>query len=297
MKAKVGKVFGVWICALLMWQSLAPGQLRAEESPVGPRAEVKASTLSGEQINGDKGEHDYYQTGVSFSYQPIRLSFENRVYNWDEAKLRQLPFGNGRDDPWKHLRSLEVSAGKELRLDQDWSCFLELGALAAYEDSFGGFGGKLRGWGGYDLSPDLRARAGGRLYAYQAGIGTIIPELALDYKLDNPSGLSASLGIPDAHLKYAFSPRAALRLAAWLDRDTYRLAEDSTVRRDGYLENSRYLGGLFLDLRPFQDLRLSLGLTRSLDGTMTTFDKDGDNSKEYDLEGTWGGALSLDYRF
>ena len=283
-----------WLCVGIL---LAPGLARAQDAPWLPRLELEVGTLQGEQFSDDKGEYNVNRSQASVSFYIFKLSMEDRHYDWDQERLGELPFGNGQDRPWKHLHRLELSAAKELAIGQHWSLFLEAGALAAYEEDFNGLGGRLRTWGGYSFSPGVRLRLGGQVQMMQDGPGVLIPELALDLNKDQALGFSASLGVPDAHLQYAFCPWAALRLAGWLDWEVYQLGESSTVRQEGFLETQRYMSGLFLDLRPLEGLRASLGLVRSWGGEMTTYDKDGDNDEDYDLEGAWGGALTLSYQF
>jgi len=80
-------------------------------------------------------------------------------------------------------------------------------------------------------------------------------------------------------------------------RSIYRLADESKVQREGYLENEWLLVGTGLEYSPVQNFKINLGVRYYFNRQMTIYDKDGNNEREYDVDNAWGGALSLKFDF
>ena len=86
-------------------------------------------------------------------------------------------------------------------------------------------------------------------------------------------------------------------MGALFDTRVYKLAGDSTVVRDGFVETRTISAGLYLDLTPVKGLNVSLGLGHSLFREITIYSDDGDELNAYDVDPSLGGILSVSYRF
>lgn len=243
-----------------------------------------------------KAQYDLTRSGIKAKYSFIYFNYDRQDFTWDDADLAKLPFGNGRDKPWKSLQTLALGANWSGGSGEKWTYELDGAVFSAFEEDFGGYGGKIKAWAGYGLGPNLRLRFGGHGYIYEKR-AVVVPVLSLDYRWDNPEGLSLNLGVPDLQVRYGFNRCVALRLMASYEQDMYRLADDSKVRKEGFLEKHGVIAGLLLDVTPVENLTISGGLLRSLGYTMTTYDKEGDHSEDYDQESAWGGMLTLTARF
>jgi hypothetical protein len=247
-------------------------------------------------VEFDKGNAKYNVTrsGLKASYSHFYFSYDRMDFNWDD--IAKLPFGNGQDKPWKALQKIELGAGIEKALNSKWSYALDGAVFSAFENDFGGYGGRVQAWAGYGFSPDLRLRFGARAYIHQFQL-IALPVISLDYRLGQQEGFSSSIGVPDAHLRYGFNKYIALRLFGEYEQDLYRLADDSKVEQEGYLQREGVMAGLLMDITPVKDLSITAGVIRSLAYTLTTYNKDGDNEKEYDNEPGWGAIVKVNYTF
>jgi hypothetical protein len=248
------------------------------------------------ELENGKAQYDVTRSGIKASYAPFHFSYNRLDYSWDDSEIAKLPFGNKVDKPWKALQSLEIGTTFQGKMNGNWSHGVEVAAFAAFEKDFGGYGGRVQAWAGYGFGPDLRLRFGGRAYIHQFQV-VALPVLSLDYRWDKPDGFSANIGLPDAHLRYGFNKYLALRLFGEYEHDLYQLAEDSKVIKEGYLQREGIMTGLMLDITPVKDLCISAGIIRSLTYSMTTYDKDGENEKEYDNESSWGALVKVNYAF
>lgn len=248
------------------------------------------------ELENGKAQYDVTRSGIKAKYSYFHFAYNRLDYSWDDSEIAKLPFGNGVDDPWKALQSLEIGASFENKVNLKWSYGLEGAALAAFEKDFGGFGGRMQGWAGYGFSPDLRLRFGARAYVSEFQIQAV-PVVSLDYRWDKPEGFSAQIGLPDANLRYGFNKHVGLRLFTQYENDMYRLADDSKVSEEGYLHREGMMAGLMMDITPVEGLCVSAGVIRSLAYTLTTYDKEGENEKEYDNESGWGALVKVNYAF
>ena len=74
----------------------------------------------------------HIQTGVSLSILTLDFNYVMDSYVWD--KLDKLPFGNGKDDPWKTLHMLSLEGVYGSKLNARWSYFLKASGSAAFEE-------------------------------------------------------------------------------------------------------------------------------------------------------------------
>ncbi len=248
------------------------------------------------ELEKGKAKYNVTRSGLKATYSHFRFVYDRMDYKWDNSEIAKLPFGNGSDKPWKALQKLEIGANFENNLNDKWSYSLDGAVFSAFEKDFGGYGGRVQAWAGYGFSPLLRLRFGARAYIYQFQ-AIAMPVLSLDYRWDKQEGFSAQIGVPDAHLRYGFNKYIALRLFGEYEQDLYRLADDSKVENEGYLQREGVMTGLVMDITPVKDLCISAGVIRSLAYTLTTYDKDGDNDKEYDNESAWGAIVTVNYAF
>ncbi len=248
------------------------------------------------EFENGKAAYDLTRSGLKATYSHFRFVYDRMDYQWDDKEIAKLPFGNGVDKPWKALQKLEVGANFEGSWNPQWSYSFDGAVFSAFENDFGGYGGRMQAWAGYGLGKSLRLRFGARAYVYEFLV-TALPVVSLDYGWDKKQGLSASIGLPDAHIRYGFNQYVALRLFGEYEQDMYRLADDSTVSQEGYLMREGVMAGLMVDLTPVKGLCVSAGVIRPLSYTLTTYDKEGDNHKDYDQESGWGALVKVNYAF
>lgn len=282
----------IQVTALIL---LVSGPVHAAQNE-GLSLEAYGYHLWDTEFDDGNAKYDLTRSGLKATYSHFRFVYDRLDYSWDDGEISKLPFGNGVDKPWKALQKLEIGANWEGNWNPKWSYSLDGAVFSAFEEDFGGYGGRVQAWAGYGLGQNLRLRFGARAYVYEFQL-TALPVLSLDYAWDRKQGFSASIGVPEAYVRYAFNQYVALRLFGEYEQDLYRLADDSTVSREGYLMREGVMAGLMVDLTPVKGLCVSAGMIKPLSYTLTTYDKDGDNSKDYDQESGWGALVKVKYEF
>ena len=276
---------------------LGGSQAAQADDPVNKLAlEAYGYYLSDIEFDDGGAKYDMTRSGLKATYSYFRFVYDRMDFNWDDNEIAKLPFGNGKDDPWESLQRLEIGANYQGKFNHKWSYAVDGALFSAFEKDIKEIDSRLQAWAGYGFNPDLRLRFGARAYIYAFQV-VALPVLSLDYRWDQQEGFSANLGFPETHLRYGFNKYVALRLFGEYEHHTYRLADDSEVEEEGYLQREGVMTGLVVDLTPVKNLCISAGVIRSLDYTLTTYDKDGDNEKDYDNESGWGAIVRVNYAF
>ena len=108
---------------------------------------------------------------------------------------------------------------------------------------------------------------------------------------------AGALTTTHSHSAASTIDRLAARVAAKWDRDIYRLSNDSSVAGKGYVEESGYTGGAYLDITPIADLKLTVGAELLFDRQLRLYDKGGDEFSKTDVDRALGAVLRASYSF
>lgn len=230
------------------------------------------------------------------SYLGFSFFYQRSDYSWDN--VAGLPFGNRKDEPWEALQVVSLGYRRSGKINQDWSWFGNLRVYSAFEtemdDSFGvGAMGGVRyrinsKWG-------LMLGVAGRYYPVEP---IVLPLVGLSWNQATKQGFSAQIGFPRSSISYRFNPGLALHLKMLeFNQYTYRLADDSHVQPAGYMKMDDMIAGLQLEFSPIKNLNLEASLIYAFNRTFTSYNEDGDNETEYDVENAFGGMLRAVYRF
>jgi len=210
-----------------------------------------------------------------------------------------LPFGNGKDDPWEEMHSVSLGYDHSNMFDHNWGYFFNIGGASEFEkemeDSF-----SAMGLGGLICNiPEWRMtfRLGGGTFYNPVETNTV-PIIGIDWNSRAESGLSFSLGVPTTQIAYRFSPKTDLSIGIGFgEHGMYRLADDSTVKKKGYLETEGMGGILTFTFAPIEGCTVTLGGVANFDREYTIYDKDGDNGRSYELDDAAGGFASIGFEF
>ena len=224
------------------------------------------------------------QAGLSLSILTLNVDYTMDCYSWDT--LGDLPFGNGKDDPWETLHSLSLSGMYGGEINERWSWMTIASGSAAFEDhldsslldGFLGTGAlyslsnawNLIGGAGvlYTNAPELNALD---MYGDPQEV-TPIPVLGAQWNQDAESGLSLSLIFPleasisyrsvdgtvsastdllaqSADITYQFTPMfGVIARGALNDERIHRLADDNVAIPVGTKEGYLQNEGSTVDL-------------------------------------------------
>lgn len=291
----------VALAALLTLSALGAGLATAwaddvDPCPEGPEVAVYSALAGAAEFENDRGEMAMAKAGARIAYQGFSLDYSVTGFTWDDES--RLPFGSGNDAPWDRFHQVALQADHSGELGKGWGYFAGAKAGAAYEkemdDSF-----SLEAFGGlsYGFSESLTASAG-----VMAGVdairASVLPMLNIAWDgRENGRGWYATLGVPETSLGYAFGKALQVHADLGMDGATYRLADDSSVRRKGYVKLEGMQARLMADYSPAEDLTLSLGPTYDFARSLKFYNKDGDEQGSYDLGGALGVAAAIRYAF
>ncbi len=126
----------------------------------------------------------------------------------------------------------------------------------------------------------------------------LLPAGGVSYNLHAPSGPYFALGYPLTAVGYRLSPAWALNWGVLeFNRNYYRLAEDSTVRRGGYLETRDLVSSTWVAFTPRKGLKLEAGLRYLFNRELNTFDVNAENERGHDVDNAWGAFARLSLEF
>ena len=304
MKNKMGVLMSV-LCTTAIWTAQgdevelieASAETSLNESGFGA-VMVEAATTGWADIDESDGELRYSGVGVMADFWCFNLGYAQKHFEWEQVD--QLPFGDGTGDPWDELCEVNFGLGYGGAISEQWSWFGEAGMFSAYEEDVdGSFGYYAAVGGGYVLNDMWSFSAGiaGAGYRKIRTKWSMFPMLGVNWRADAEEGFSAMLGYPETMINYHFGPRATLSLFISSDGTVYRLADDSTVAAEGYMETDFTVAGVSLDLRVTKSFSLLLRMDYVMNGRLQVYDTDGDKLDHYDVGSTPRGNVTAVWMF
>lgn len=283
----------LWAVAVAASFLLAVPAVAAE--PLGAGVSASATVVGGADFDDRDGGYSVAQGKASASYGIVRLTYALRSYDWDDAA--GLPFGNGVDDPWDELHSLELTGSDSGFFDESWGWFWLAGVSSGFEEEMdGSFGASAGGGLIRVLDADWAVRFGLMGFAHPIG-AKVLPSVSLDWRARADEGFSASIGVPETYLALRFDPRWAARLSAGLETGLWRLADDSTVDPEGYASEMALRIGLYGLWSPVESLDVKFGPEVRFMRSVTLYNDEGDKRSTYDLDSAAGFAAGVSWRF
>ena len=248
----------------------------------------------GEADMDDGGSVAVTEAGASLRYRWFGIDYLNRRYDWSDTA--SLPFGNG-SDPWEQLHMLRLRADIAEQLGfggLGW--FAGAGLTAGWEEEMDDAWG-LSGSAGLTWAVGgVRLRGGVAASAHPVGT-RLLPLVVADWGNQRDLGFSATVGFPETMLRYRSSDMFSFRAGGRMEGNTYRLADDSPVQREGYMRTSSVTLGGYIDITPLEDLTLTVGAESLTRQEMRVYNSDGDEGDTYDLDDAPALFLRLSYGF
>ena len=250
-------------------------------------------------VNGGPGKYSMVRAGATGTlktdYVTVRLSARRDMYSWFDR--HRLPFGNAGRTPWEALNRLGLSFRHSGLLIGDWGYFASADASASYEKQIdGSLGLSAMAGAVWKPSQEWTVRLGAGVVWHQIR-SYPIPVVGISYRSQALKGLEAELGFPYSHVGYRVNEWLGVRLTGEMDYGLYRLASDSAVRRDGYVEFSGYSTGLWAELTPLEAMTIRLGFSWDFQGNVALYRENGEGKKEYSRAATPRLGATMRYDF
>lgn len=242
------------------------------------------------------GAYSRTQTKASVGYQWLTLFYTRSDYDWSHTN--KVSLGKSRSGtPWERLQRVAVDASFRGDWTDNLGWFAGGTVLSGFEeelsDSFSVVG---RGGLSWMVNFDLTLRIGAIGSATPVH-SLLIPFIEITWRDPMDYGFSAHLGVPASALSYRFNDILAARAAVSWNREIYRLADDSSVARKGYVEDSGFTTGAYLDLTPLGGLTLTVGAELLANRSLRIYDHNGDKLSKTDIDNALGAVFRIGYNF
>lgn len=292
MIARQFRGFTVAACLMVLAAFGMPDTSWAWESD-GPRFNIYTQGYEKADVD-EGGSYSKTETGVSAGYKWFTLAYKRSDFSWSHSDSVNF---SKKGSPWDQLNKLTLDASFNGALGESVNWFAGGSIISGFEDQiWDSFTFAPRG--GLTFSPtyDLKFHVGA------AGLISpvrplVMPIVGAEWRNEHDYGLSGIIGFPGTRVQYRFNDLLAARVAAKWDRDIYRLSNDSSVAGKGYVEESGYTGGAYLDITPLADLKLTVGAELLFDRQLRLYDKGGDEFSKTDVDRALGAVLRASYSF
>ena len=292
MIARQFRGFTVAACLMVLAAFGMPDTSCAWESD-GPRFNIYTQGYEKADVD-EGGSYSKTETGVSAGYKWFTLAYKRSDFSWSHSDSVNF---SKKGSPWDQLNKLTLDASFNGALGESVNWFAGGSIISGFEDQiWDSFTFAPRG--GLTFSPtyDLKFHVGA------AGLISpvrplVMPIVGAEWRNEHDYGLSGIIGFPGTRVQYRFNDLLAARVAAKWDRDIYRLSNDSSVAGKGYVKESGYTGGAYLDITPIADLKLTVGAELLFDRQLRLYDKGGDEFSKTDVDRALGAVLRASYSF
>jgi hypothetical protein len=229
----------------------------------------------------------------------VKGSFKLLRFSWDRPE--EYVIDTNGHDPWGNLYEVSLGVNRGGMITEHMSYALMLGATSAYEreisDSFSFYGG---GYGMFAINPKWTISAGALYLKHQKVESDfeVIPVASVSWNTGTSSGPSFTIGLPKTELTWHFSKTNTLTIdTSGFESGIYRLANNSPVRKKGYVEFSGTTCSLRIDTLIADRIGLTAGISQALSRKHKLFDHEGKNEIKYDAEKKPGFFVSMAMSF
>ncbi|WP_029897232.1 hypothetical protein [Desulfohalovibrio reitneri] len=281
------------LIALSLTLTLA-AETRAQKQDL--RVRITGSGVARSDFDQTDGRVQETRAALEARYSLLKIGYEGRFFDWNETE--SIAFSRG-ETPWQTLHRLTAGITYGGRLTRDWNWFAGATGHSSFEEQLDdSYGGAFRLGGTYQASDNVSIDVGAGLFANAVEIKGL-PLLSVNYDgLDQSgTGWTARLGTGGTFLSYR--PMRNLGIVGQLDleNDTYRMADDSDVRPEGYVKIRHFVGSLFLEIEPTDNLSFTGGPQYHFGREYTFYNQDGDEQNTFDVDPAFGGLIEAKYKF
>ncbi len=301
-------VMSVWTASPLAAEGLAttsasfaspdaPSQLEAREWKSSLTAGFGGITSSAVGAGG--ASYDLNWGFVELGFGPLRSSLKVMSFEWDRPD--QFPGGAAGDDPWRRLYELNIGWTHTGMISERALYEVVVGAVSAFEkETSGSYAGYAAAYAMYALDSSWTFAAGA-LYSKHRRVSTqfdLVPIVGIMWNQHVTSGPSFAIGFPSTDITWNFSEKTTMSLEiSSIEGGVYRLADDSAVRQEGYVEFRSTTATLRFDTATQRGLGLHLGVSHALDREIRLYDHQGGNRSRYSVEKNVGFTASVSWSF
>lgn len=289
----------IWV--LLQWplwftlSNVSIADTSSQTSPFDPKITLVYGYLNQGGIRGSSGEFSDYV--YDFQVQNALGYFGYTQWNLDWYNVDQLPFGNGQDQPINHLHKMKLGGKLSKLLNDKMRWINVIGASSAYEAEMDdSYSINLRSFVMYQYHSDLTLLAGA-MYNFHPVRSRFYPIVGAAYRANAKQGLSAVIGFPRLFVAYGLSEHWKVSSGVSYRQFMAKLANDSTIEQQGYVELQSWKGDVMLSYQPDAHWRVDVFGHYSADYRFAFYNRYGNRQDQYKVQPSWGGGMKLHYQF
>lgn len=278
-------IFGFAALAILMLVTNAiPTSVEAKEKTGS--VYVESYYESSETFEDSIGEVQKTSIMGGISYSNFAFEYKNSKYDWDN-----MP------ELWDNMNSLSLGYTHNGSINSSWSYSLGGNIASKYEEEMSdSYSLTLLPIAIYNMPKSKISFTLGVAGTIHPAVSTVFPIASVGWNLKAKDGFSASVGVP-TKLTYKFNQKTMVELKVSMIDEVYRLADDSKVRPEGYFEEKQILSNLYFSFYPVDKLNIAIGATYNAGRSYTTYDDEGDNDVDTDLDPCAGAYARLAFEF
>lgn len=289
------------ICAVLFFKGLIMRKLSLCALALGVSLTLPASAMfnlnTSVSYNG-KTDIDDSNSEISSTVYNLRaisdhfsFAIKHTTYDFSGSDFREEPFDSltflaldARDEgeltgPWGYFVGLTYGMGfeEDINLGDNYSIIPRAGVSFKFNQDVQGFLGAVANFNEAD--------------------NKFLPILGIKIGSENNLGWSGSLAYPATRLTYRFNETIALESVLLTVKETYQLADDSKIYKEGYLMEESYGAALGAIFTPFSHLVLRAGVQGYFDREYTLYSSSGHEIDSFETDPCVGAYVSLGYTF
>jgi hypothetical protein len=300
---KTTRVLTLVLFCLLAFGAMAWAEEPAKGDKKGPAEPDFGFTVGGgflgaSDIGSGSGSASVSRFDTELKAWKFSLGYDHDAYSWDRKE--ELPFGNGVHDPWSDLKTLSLKFNHGGRLSDSWGYFMAAGVSSSYESELGPAAYSAMAGGRYRLSPksSLTLGLGGSYHELESAV---LPMVGFNYNASGGEGDGTgwyfSVGFPHTHVGYKANEWLGFRATFLADHGLYKLADANPIAAEGYVKQTGYGTGAFVDLTPSDNISVSIGAYYMFAREWELFDRHEASLGSYDVDNALGGRLEVSFSF
>lgn len=290
---------GLWVLQWWFWFIFSnvaiADDVSSQKNPFAPQITMKYGYLNQVGIRDTGGE--FSDQFYDFQVQNIFGYFGYTQWDLNWNNVDRLPFGNGKDQPINALHKLTLG-GKLFKPLSDSTRWINvIGATSAYETEMNdSYSVNLRSFLLYQYHSDVSLLIGA-MYNYHPVRSRLYPIAGLTYRAKAKQGLSAVIGFPRLFVAYGLTDRWKVSSGVSYRQFMAKLADDSIIEQQGYVELQSWKGDVMLSYQPDAHWRVDVFGHYSADYRFAFYSRHGNRQDQYKVEPSWGGGMKVRYEF
>lgn len=263
------------------------------EKIVQPKVSYTADFLRSSALSGTDATLQTTRHALRINNKIIGFQYHHWRFKWDGVE--HLPFGDGQSYPIRSMHRLSLRLNLPNRISDQWFWLTSLNINATFEREMdNAYGLGLFSFGSYRIDEDHALQLGA-FANYHPTKSLMLPAIGYSYRAKARDGFKAVIGFPRAYVGYHLHENLLLRAGMLFSQAVIRLADDSTIAPQGFIEAKDYMGNAGIRYDFSDRLQIDADLRYAFIREFTRYDADANEIGHDTIEPSWGMMLKIQY--